>query len=303
MCKTVVAGLLLLCSGTLVAQQSLFESGDGRTSLYIQHTTAGINLGDSKASFSYIHNHSKNPLFYGTGFYATASSGAATLFSSDKAKAPEGGLDGFFGYRYDPLPLDCGQEKCPYKVTNNRFFVDGGYGRSSFYVYPTGPVVSAKVDKTSFDRFRGLVGWNEFYHGKAVFGLVTGAERRNNTGDLTSANLANLLVPAPIGGTVSIIHDQAGFYGNYKVYIAAPVYEDILVYLPAAPKWLGENNRIGIDLLSRSDLAAANRSALGGVGIYLFNGKDPFKTIGGVSATYDGNKVQFSLTAGFTGKI
>jgi hypothetical protein len=110
-------------------------------------------------------------------------------------------------------------------------------------------------------------------------------------------------VPAPTGGSVSVVSSQAGFYGDYKVYIAAPVYEDFLVYLPAAPKWLGDNNRIGVDFLSRSDVGPANRGALGGVGLYLFNGKDPFKTTGGITATYDGTKFQFSLTAGFTGKL
>lgn len=294
--------LLLASSSCLFAQQSLFESGDGNTSLYIQHTTAGINLGDSKASFGYIHNRSKHPAFFGAGVYATASSGTTTLLASNKAKAPEGGIDGLVGFRYDPKP-DCPVGTCKFKVKNNRFLLDGGYGRSSFYLYPTGTVESSKTDKTNFDRFRALAGWNEFYAGHIVMGLVAGAERRNNIGDLTSANLANTLVPAPTGGSVSVIHEQAGFYGNYKVYVAAPIYEDFLMYVPATPKWLGDNNRIGIDLLSRSDIAAVNRGALGGVGLYLFNGKDPFKTIGGVTATYDGTKFQLSLTAGFTGKL
>lgn len=296
-----ISFLLLASSSCLFGQQSLFESGDGRTSLYIQHTSVGINLGDSKASFGYIHNHSKNKVFYGAGLYATASSGTATLFSSDKAKAPEGGFDGVIGFRKDIIP-DCQTAECSFRTKNNRLLLDGGYGRSTFYLYPTGTVASTNTNKTSFDRFRALGGWNGFYNGKIVFGLVAGVERRNNTGDLKSANLAETLVAAPTGGSVSVVHEQAGFYGDYKVYVAAPIYEDFLVYLPAAPKWLGDNNRIGIDFLSRADGGSANRGALGGVGLYLFNGKDPFKTIGGISATYDGKKVQFSLTAGFSGK-
>ena len=39
-------------------------------------------------------------------------------------------------------------------------------------------------------------------------------------------------------------------------------------------KHLGLNNRIGLDFLSRSDVAAANRGAAGGFGFFLLDKKD-----------------------------
>jgi len=297
---------LTLCfvSPCLFAQQSMFESGDGRTSLYLRQPTAAVNLGDSKASFGYLHRVSTSPISLGVGAYATANTGIASLFSSDKPKAPEGGFDGVLGYHYDPKPADCpnGQATCSFVVKNNTFLIDGGYGRSSFYLYPTGVPPSANTQKANFDRFRALTGWNLFYNGRIVLGLVAGAERRNNLSDLKSVSLETTIVAAPPGGSSSIVKTQAGYYGTYKEYVGAPIYEDFLFYVPVKVKAPGSNNRLGLDLLSRSDAAAVNRGASGGIGLFLFDKDDPFKTIGGITATYDGTKFQVSLTIGFTSK-
>lgn len=295
--RIIVALTMLVASQSLFAQQSMFESGDGRTALYLRQPAAALNFGNSKASFGYVHDLSTNNFFFGAGTYATANNGVSSLFSSDKPKAPEGGIDGLIGFRYDPAPT-C--DNCEYIPKNNRFLIDAGYGRSSFYLYRTNATPSANVSKTDFNRFRAVAGWNLFI-GDWVFGLASGAERRNNLSDLKQVNLDTVVVGAPTGGKSNIVKSQAGYYGNYRQYIGTTIYEDALYFFPAwKKKHLGLDNRIGLDILSRSDVAAVNRSCAGGLGLFLLDKKDPYKVMGGVTATYDGTKFQLSLTTGLT---
>ena len=201
------------------------------------------------------------------------------------------------GYRYDKKhPSGTGD----ISVYNNRFLIDGGYGRSSFYLYPTGATQSASVAKTDFNRFRAVGAWN-LRTDSWVFGLASGAERRNNLSDLKSVNLDTTVVASPTGGTTSIVKSQAGYYGTYKTYVAAPIYEDALLIFPSwKKKHFGFDGGFALDFLSRSDVAAVNRTATGGLGLFIVDKKDAYKTVGGITATYDGTKFMVSLTTGLT---
>jgi hypothetical protein len=278
------------------AQQSLFQSSDGQSAVYLRQSTAAINLGDSKASFGYVHRINIQKTFWGFEGYATSNSGVASLFSSDKPKAPEGGGDFTVGRHYAFVPMPhagstAGRE--------DWWLIDAGYGRSSFYLYPTGSAPSANTAKTTFERFRAMAAYNYFTSGNLIAGIAAGAERHNNLSNLTSVSLQTVIVPAPPGSQSSIVKSQAGYYGNYKEYVAAPVYTDILVY-PGQASVPGFGNRIGLDFFSRSDVAAPNRSSSGGLGVFLFKKDDPLTPIGGISASFNGTKVQVALTVGFT---
>jgi hypothetical protein len=299
--------LLLLCvvcgaSSLGYAQESLFQSGDGKTSLYLRDSTAAINLGDSKASLGYTSETNDNPWSWGAGVYATSNSGIISLFSSDDAKAPEGGGGGVVAYHWTNVLPGCpkGFEHCTINVKEHTLLLDAGYGRSSFFLYPTAVDPSTSLSKTDFNRFRTIVAWNFFFAGNKIVGFATGVERRNNLDDLKSVNLDTVVIPAPTGTPNSIVKMQAGYYGDYKKYIGAPIYFDLLRFLPSKVKIPGFDDRLAFDLLSRADIAAPNRGANGGIGLFLMDSKDPLKTLGGVTATYDGTKFQFSLTAGFT---
>ena len=279
-----------------LAQQSLFQSSDGRSAVYLRQSAATFNLGDSKASIGYIHRINIKKTFWGFEGYATANSGLTSLFSSDKPKAPEGGGDFTLGRHYAFVPMPRAG------TTGGRedwWLIDVGYGRSSFYLYPTGSAPAANTPKTNFERFRAIAAYNYFTSGNLIAGIAAGAERRNNLPDLTSVSLETIIVPAPTGSKSSIVKNQAGYYGNYKEYIAAPIYTDILIY-PGQLSVPGFGNRIGIDFFSRSDVAASNRSASGGLGIFMFKKDDPLAPIGGISASFNGTKVQVALTVGFT---
>jgi len=294
----VVAALLAVLP-TAPAQQSLFQSGDGQTSLYLRQATAAVNLGDSKASFGYVHRINTQPMSFGFDGYATANSGLTSLFSSSKPKAPEGGFDGMIARHYVfakmPKPGTSGPAR------EDTFLLDAGYGRSSFYQYATNATPSTSAPKTNFDRFRAIAAYNFFAGGDKIFGIAAGAERRNNLANLSAASIQTVLVPAAPGGASSVVKTQAGYYGNYRTYIGAPVYTDFLYFLPPLKKPIpGYDYRLGIDLLTRSDVAAVNRSSAGGIGLFLLKGSDPLCPVGGVTATYDGTTIVLSLTTGIT---
>jgi hypothetical protein len=279
------------------AQQSLFQSGDGKTSIYLRQSVAAINLGDSKASLGYFHRVNDKHLAVGAEAYATANSGVTSLFSSDKPKAPEGGGAGVLSWHYFLTAKPPAGSTA--RAKEDWILVDVGYGRSSFYVYPTGVTPSTSTVKTDFNRFRTLLAYNRFVNGNVMWGVSTGAERRNNIADLKSDTQQTVIVA---GTPTSIVSTQAGYYGDYKTYIAVPIYTDILWYLPPKAKVPGFDNRIGLDFISRSDIAAPQRTAKGGLGVFLFKKDDPLTTIGGLSATYDGSKFQVGLTVGLTSK-
>jgi hypothetical protein len=279
------------------AQESLYQSGNGETAIYLRQSTTAVNLGDSKASVAYIDRTNIHPYSWGVEAYATANTGVASLFASTQPKAPEGGGSGTLVRHYilAKRPV-VGAGAGPAK--EDWLLVDGGYGRSSFYIYPTNAAPSTSTAKTSFERFRTILAYNYFAGGDRILGFAAGAERRNNLSNLKSTSQQTVVVAGAPGSTSSIVTTQAGYYGNYKVYIAAPIYTDALFYLPGKVMVPGFDNRIGVDLFTRSDLAAVNRGSAGGIGIFLFKKSDPLSSIGGLTASYDGTNFQVSLTAG-----
>ena len=284
------------------AQQSLFQSGDGQTALYLRSSAASVNFGDSKVNVGYTSETSTSLWSWGLGAYATANSGITSLFSSDKPKAPEGGGDAIGALHATHPRVGCpsGFEECSINVHENTFLLDVGYGRSSFYLYPSGVSPSAGIPKTNFDRFRTIVAWNLFVSGNTIVGIAAGAERRNNLSGLKPLNLQTVVIPPSFGKQTGLVTTQAGYYGSYKTYTGAPLYFDGLVYLPTWARVPGYDSRLGIDFLSRADVSSVNRAAKGGVGIFIFDKKDPLRMLGGITAMYDGTKFQLSLTAGVT---
>lgn len=315
--RCVVAIVIGVCPCVVYAQQSLFQSSDGQSALYLQQSTAALNLGDSKASLGFTHHDNKpKSLVWGYELFATANKGVSSLFSSDKAKAPEGGGDFTLGTHFlatspndnclDPIVEEELKEearKHPGVIIpgNNEFknqedwgLIDIGYSYSTFYISST-PTSTTSVQK-SLNKFRAMAAYNYFYGGHRAGGISAGAERRNNLADLSSVQFSTTVAS---GTGSSVAKTKTGYYGAYKEYIAVPVYTDLLIYLGKL-RTPGFGNRIALDLLSRSDIAAPNRSSLGGLGLFFFKKGNATVPIGGVTGTYDGTKFQFSLTTGFT---
>jgi hypothetical protein len=300
----ILSGLALALSGLLtmpaIAQQSAFQSADGKTSLYLgSGGAATFNFGDDKFSVGHqFHASNKNP-FWGYDLFGKASSGSTTIFSS-KIKVPEGGGDLFVGWHHDSEPVASGEELHHEHTGAGQahwLLMDIGYARSVFYVSPTPvPIDSAK---RNFDRFRAIGAYNWRANGWFMLGVAAGAERRNNLDDLQQVTFESSIVPAPVGTATSIVKTQAGFLGTYRQYLAAPVYTDMLFILPEALAVPGIRSRIAIDAFSRSDVAAVNRSADGGIGIFVTKKGAPSKAIGGVAASWNDGKVRVALVASY----
>ncbi len=305
-------------------QESLFQSSDGATSIYTQRSTAALNFGDSKASISYVKRDTKR-IALGYEVFATASSGVTSLFSSDKPKAPTGGGDFTIGthWNYKPkskapadLPVGVPVQPTSVKPEGEAWWVtDVGYSRSSFYV--SDAAVAASAAQRNFDRFRVLEVINWSMAGERIIGLAGGVERRNNLDDLQAVQFQTVVAPAPAGSSSSVVTSKAGYYGVYNQYVGVPIYFDVLQYLvrpdksaaclnksaPCNDKGVsvpGFGNRIALDAFARADAGNANRSAKGGVGVYVFKKGDALTPLGGVTVSYDGSKVQVGVTTGFS---
>ncbi len=286
------------------AQESAFQSADGKTSLYLgSGGAATFNFGDTKFSIGHQFWASDKHLFFGGEAFGEASSGTTTLFSS-KIKVPEGGGDFFLGWHWDPNmgsgdrihhehTLQKGQ-----KNSATWFLFDVGYSRSSFYVSNSSePVAGAK---RYFDRFRTFAVLNRQVNGWLLVGAAAGAERRNNLDDLTQVTFETTVMPAAVNTDAAVVKTQAGFFGNYRQYIAAPLYTDMLFILPEAVKIPGVNSRIAIDAFTRSDLAHSQRSADGGFGIFVTKKGAPAKAIGGLAASWNDGKIRVAAVASYS---
>jgi len=270
------------------AQQSGFQSANGQTSIYLgSGSAATFNSSDTKFSIGSQFHHSDKPLFLGYEVFAKASTGATTLFSS-KIKVPEGGADFFIGW----------QKEGSRPNSKQWFLFDLGYSRSAFYVADT----AVPIDKAKryFDRYRTIAAYNNRPNGWFLVGIAAGAERRNNLDDLKQISFETTVVPAASGSVNSVVKTQAGYLGNYREYVAAPIYTDLLFILPKAISVPGIGSRIAIDAFTRSDIAAPNRYADGGVGIFATKKGSPTKVIGGIAASWNGGKAKVALVASYT---
>lgn len=278
--------LLALGCSPANGQQSAFQSGNGQTSIYLGSGggAASFNSGDTKFSIGYLNRHSTKWRLFGFEAYAQASSGVTTLFSS-KAKIPEGGADFVFGWH----PVHAG-------VTTDQWaLIDVGYGRSVFYVsdIPEPPDAA----KRNFDRFRAVAVWNRKFSDHLLLGIAAGAERRNNLSDLTQVTFQTTVVPPPPGGTTAITQTENGFLGNYREYVAAPLYTDMLFVLPARFTLPGFGYHFALDGFTRSDLAATERSADGGLGLFLTKKGAVTRVVGGLAASWNAGKIRLALVA------
>jgi hypothetical protein len=273
-----------------MAQQSAFQSADGQTSLYLDGGSAAtLNFADTKFSIGHISRHSTRALFWGYQVYGAASSGTTTLFSS-KIKVPEGGADFVVGWH----PLTATN---PNNNTDDWLLFDAGYSRSIFYAASAPePIAQAK---RYFDRFRTIVAYNRLVNKNFLFGIAAGAERRNNLSDLQQVTFETTLVPAPANTSTSIAKTQGGYLGAYREYIAAPIYTDMLFVLPQSITVPGFKSQIAFDAFTRSDLGASNRSADGGLGVFLTKPGAPTKVTGGVAGSWNGGRIKVALVASY----
>ena len=284
-----LAAVCLLAAAPAAAQKSAFQSGNGQTSLYLDGGSAvTANFADTKVSLGQVFRQAIPKFTWGYEAYFKASSGSSTLFSS-KIKVPEGGADVVVGWH--PLV-----RRWETTTRDNWLLFDIGYSRSAFYV-AAAPPGSVDDAKRYFDRIRAIAAYNHKFSDNVLLGVAAGAERRNNLDDLTEVKFQTAVAPAPAGGSVSAVKSKDGFLGDYREYVAAPVYTDLLYLLTRKLTVL--KSRVAIDGFTRFDVAAPHRSADGGVGIFLTDPKKPTRVRGGLSASWNEGKVRVALVASY----
>lgn len=282
--------VVLMCVSSAASQQSGFQSGNGQTSIYLESGSAAtFNFGDTKASIGHISHHTTRALIWGYEIFGKASSGVTTLFSS-KIKVPEGGADLMIG-------LHPFSHSTVSPTKDNWGLLDLGYSRSEFYVAGNPePVDNARH---SFDRFRALAAYNAKLSDHVLGAIALGAERRNNLDDLTQVTFETIVAPAVAGTTTSIVKTKDGFFGNYRQYVGAPIYTDLLLILPRSIRVPGFDSQIALDGFTRSDVAPTNRSADGGIGIFLTKKGSPTKVLGGIAGSWNDGKGRLALVASY----
>ena len=294
--KTLILGAAALCISPVAgrAQQSAFQSGNGRTSLYLQGTSAAtLNFGESKVSFGRYLRFTNRELVLGYEVFAKASSGATTLFSS-QIKVPEGGGSFVIGWHQK---VDLNRPPNPSGSTSDQWaLLDLGYSRSLFYV--SDAAVHPDNAKRYFNRVRAIGVYNRVQGGFA-FGVAAGAERRNNLDTLKAVTFQTAILPAVTGGTTEIVKTQSGFLGSYAQYIAAPLYTDIVYVVPKLTAPGFKKTSIAVDGFTRFDLAPAYRSADGGIGLFITEKGAPTKAYGGVTASWNGGKAKLAVVASY----
>ena len=274
-----------------MAQQSAFQSSNGQTSVYLDSGSAAtFNFGDTKFSIGHITRHSTRKLVWGYEIFGSASSGVTTLFSS-KIKVPEGGGSVVLGWH----PLS---RKAVTATKDNWLLFDVGYSRSVFYVSPSAPQ-SIDDTKRYFDRYRAVAVVNGKLSDNILVGVAAGAERRNNLDDLSQITFQTSIAAPPAGGTIGVVRSKDGYLGDYRQYVAAPIYTDLLFILPPSIKLPGFDSQIAIDGFTRSDVASFHRYTDGGVGVFLTKKGSPTKVVGGLAASWNDGKVRVALVASY----
>jgi len=286
-----------VAAATSFAQRAGFETGDGKTSIFLSDSGAlNFNVADTSIRFGYVRRVSTDPLIWGFELFGKPSNGVADFFSKGKP-ANEGGGALSFG-RHNFLAKDIDDQDGCEVVKDDWFVVQGGYRRASFNNFPKSGL-APNNRKRNFDGYSGTVSYNARMalkgNGTGILaGVTTGVERRNNLDDLLPVTIETNVASAVTASQPTVAKQvRTGYFGDYKEYVSVPVYTD-LIFLP-----LKFNSRIAFDLFTRSAVAGDNRSFAPGVGVFYTKKDSPTKVIGGISASYKDGNLRLGLVAGF----
>lgn len=322
--KSVCFFLLVLAGAPFVgAQESLFQSSDGNTAVFLssstsgktaedralagpgaQSSTAGValyNYSASKAEFGYLYQKSgMKPLGFGFSVAGTLKQGAVSIVHAD-ASAPGVSLQGTVTKNITP-GIDASKVKesgtfvC--HVCSEWLVFQAKYSTSQFYTVPTSTAPFPTPTKQTFNGAQGVAGYNALLktsNADWLFGATVGVGLLNNTDSLKSAQYTSNQVTTT-GGTQEIIGQgsQTLYVGNYKTFAGVPINIDAIVFPGAL------SGMVGFDLFVRSDIASADQFANPGIGLFISKMGQPARPVGGITASYKNGKGEVSLVAGWS---
>jgi hypothetical protein len=323
-------GVLVLATSPLcaIAQQSLFDSASGDSTIYLPQT-AGVlsyNLGSDQARFDLQHDMApngkgdgKSPLLsIGGGIGATIKSGSGNVINKsapanggfaeggvairfarqqELAGCVQGSLATNGGHSVQPgqgNPQACHQRNGQFLLTQFH------YGRSQFYSLASASTPVPSPTTIVFDQYRGTLAYNRLWTETSLdirLGLAYVTGTANNLSSLTAETYQpQTITSSSSGQSVLSPSSESVYVGAYKTHIAQQIHADA-VFQPAMLDY-----HFAIDLLFRSDLAGGTgvRYESPGVGVYFFANGKPVVPVCGLAYTYRAGNNQLAITAGWT---
>lgn len=226
---------------------------------------------------------------YGVNFSGKPSADLATqIFKNGNSPASVGG-GGSFGWHgvgvkdiFDANPKDV--------LTDAWVLINFTYTKSTF---DTIPASATTAITQHFNGFTFLPVYNALLnipHFNLLTGFGAGVNRTNNVSDLTKVSVTTSSAQS---GLVNVVQQKDAYQGTYTTGIGVPIYSDF-VFIPKFANWLG------IDAFERAQILATNRSAEGGVGIFVAKPKAPAAVLGGISVGWKDGDRTIAMVAGWS---
>ncbi|HET9183799.1 MAG TPA: hypothetical protein VFP59_16835 [Candidatus Angelobacter sp.] len=282
-----------------MCQQSLFESHDGDTSIFLEGTggVVSTNIGKSDLRLSYLHEIMNKSHLYSWGADVSGSlNGTSSQLLSGVTPA-KSALLRISGKKRNIFtePLDASS---PTPSPNDDWVIlQVGYERQQIKLLDTSVSPLPSPTSHGFDGYQASLAYNALVksaHNDFLLGASVGVARTNNVDDLDSVQVTDSQVSVTNGIERRASEDSvAAFVGTYKKFIGVPVNADAIWYPGAF------SGRIGIDGFVRSQVAAVHRSAEPGLGVFVCKQGQPARPIGGATVSYKDGKGKVALIAGW----
>lgn len=312
--KSILLIILTVAVGlrTSVAQQSLFQSTSGDTSIFLdgrENGTVLFNFGASKATFGYLHEFSGRSWGFGGDLIGAAQGGVVSLV---KNGVPQESLGGDLSFHKSVIfsnppkaseVTKSGSFSCTF--CSDWLTIQAGYQRSQLNTVPSLTTPIPLPQQHGFDAYTAQIAYDQLWKsvhsllaGDYLLGVSLGVSRTNNTTTptpLPTVQVSSQIVTAT-GPTQQQTVSQSTktvYVGDYTKYIGAPVNADAIWY-PMDLK-----GHIGFDLFERSNIGEAFRYVSPGVGIFVST-KDPARPTGGLTVGYQNHKAQVALVTGWS---
>ena len=289
----------LFAPATVLAQQSLYQSHDGDTSIFLQGTggVVGANIGKSDIRLSYLHEIMNRTHLWSWGAdLSGALKGTSSQLLNGATPAKSGAFN--VSVKKRDLLFKPPDAQHPENSPNDDWLIfQVGYQRSQLKLIDTSASPLPAPTSHGFDGYTARVAYNALLktaHHDFLLGASLGMSRTNNMDDLNSIQVTDSQVSVTDGVERRASKDAvAAFVGAYKKFIGVPINADAIWYPGAL------SGRIGFDGFVRSQVANAHRSAEPGIGVFFCKAGQPARPIGGATLSSKDGKAKAALVVGW----
>lgn len=284
------ACLIGLVPAAIFAQTSAYQSTDSNSSIILYNQAGNIvfNVSNTQFSAGYLHE----PLASGTLWGASVSGKpSANISSQIFDTTTQNNVGGTFS-----VGRHVWLSKRLKSLTDDWWALQFSYNRTATELVTD---ANTQPQTRSFDGLKGMITYNAYKAaGKStlLFGVSAGASKNNNVAELTAVTVNTpVLQSAPsVSPSFEAVNSTAGYTGQYRTYIGAPIYSDFIV-IPHSQKI----NWLSIDLFTRSNAAHFARYIEGGLGLFVAQPGKPTKVLGGLTLAWKNGAPTLGVVAGW----